>query len=71
MYSNAIIGANSIRGTEQKIAREVDYNPTVGENIDRRIAHLEHELAQAKASRESLGPLLGMRIHDLRRAMDF
>lgn len=66
--------ANSIMGAEQKlsaIAREVDYNPTVGENLDRRIAHLEHELAQAKASRESLGPLLNMRIHDLRRAMDF
>ena len=65
MYANAIMGA------EQKIAREIDYNPTVGENLDRRIAHLEHELAQAKASRESLGPLLNMRIHDLRRAMDF
>ena len=69
MYSNAIMGAAQAR--ESMIAREVDYNPTVGENIDRRIAHLEHELAQAKASRESLGPLLGMRIHDLRRAMDF
>jgi hypothetical protein len=65
MYANAIMGA------EQKLLRDVDYNPTVGENLDRRIAHLEHELAQAKASRESLGPLLNMRIHDLRRAMDF
>ena len=63
--------ANAINRAEQKIAREVEYNPTVGENLDRRIAHLEHELAQAKASRESLGPLLNMRIHDLRRAMDF
>ena len=53
------------------IAREVDYDPTVGENLDRRIAHLEHELAQAKASRESLGPLLHMKIRDLRRAMDY
>lgn len=66
MYGNAIMGAE-----QKKIAREVDYNPTVGENLDRRIAHLEHELAQAKASRESLGPLLNMKIHDLRRAMDF
>ena len=63
--------ANSIMDAGQKIAREVGYNPTVGENLDRRIAHLEHELAQAKASRESLGPLLNMKIHDLRRAMDF
>jgi hypothetical protein len=69
MYENSIMGAEKAR--QSMIAREVDYNPTVGENIDRRIAHLEHELAQAKASRESLGPLLGMRIHDLRRAMDF
>ena len=68
-------GVNQIIGAEQAkqaaIAREVDYDPTVGENLDRRIAHLEHELAQAKASRESLGPLLNMKIRDLRRAMDY
>jgi hypothetical protein len=70
MYEgNQIIGAEQAK--QSMIAREVDYNPTVGENLDRRIAHLEHELAQAKASRETLGPLLSMRIRDLRRAMDY
>ncbi len=68
-------GANQIIGAEQakqaSIAREVDYDPTVGENLDQRIAHLEHELARAKASKESLGPLLNMKIRDLRRAMDY
>lgn len=65
-------GQNAILGSrETMIAKEVDYDPTVGENLDRRIAHLEHELAQAKASRESLGPLLNMKIRDLRRAMDY
>lgn len=48
-----------------------DYNPTVGENLDNRIAALETELARLKASRESLGPLLAMRIRDIRDAMSF
>ena len=63
---------NHIEGAKQAmVAREVEFDPTVGENLDRRITHLEHELAQAKASRESLGPLLNMKIRDLRRAMDY
>ena len=70
MYkTNQIIGAEQAKMAA--IAREVDYDPTVGENLDRRIAHLEHELVQARASRESLGPLLHMKIRDLRRAMDY
>ena len=53
------------------VAREVDYNPTVRENLDKRIAHLEHELSEARASREALAPLLDIKIRDIRRAMDY
>lgn len=53
------------------IAKDVDFNPTVRENLDRRIAHLEHELAEAKASKEALAPLLDIKIRDIRRAMDY
>jgi hypothetical protein len=52
-------------------AAEVIYDPTVRENLDRRIANLENELAQIKASRATLGPLLDIKIRDIRRAMDY
>lgn len=53
------------------VAKDVEFNPTVRENLDRRIAHLEHELAEAKASKEALAPLLDIKIRDIRRAMDY
>jgi len=56
---------------QMAVAREVDYNPTVRENLDKRIAHLEHELSEARASREALAPLLDIKIRDIRRAMDY
>lgn len=47
------------------------HNPTVGENLDLRIKHLEAELERLKASKETLAPLLNMRIHDIRDAMNY
>jgi hypothetical protein len=47
------------------------HNPTVGENLDARIKNLEEELDRMKKAKESLGPLLGMRIQDIRDAMNF
>ena len=44
---------------------------TVGENLDAKIASLEIELARLKASKESLVPLLAMRLRDIRSAMDY
>ncbi len=52
-------------------AQRVDHNPTVEENIDERIRYLESELARLKESKESLAPLLKMRIRDIRQAMDY
>lgn len=48
-----------------------DFNPTVGENLDARIKQMETELERLKASRETLAPLLGMRIRDIRDAMTY
>ncbi len=52
-------------------AQFVDRNPTVEENLDERIRYLESELKRLKDSKESLGPLLKMRIRDIRQAMDY
>jgi len=49
----------------------IDYNPTVEENINSRIEHLQAEIDRLKMSKENLGPLLNMRIRDIRSAMDF
>jgi hypothetical protein len=52
-------------------AQFVDRNPTVEENLDERIRYLESELQRLKDSKESLAPLLKMRIRDIRQAMDY
>ena len=48
-----------------------DYNPTVGENLETRIKALKAELERLEASRETLSPLLGMHIRDIRDAMNY
>jgi len=66
MYENAIKAQSCgqlVGGTE--------YNPTVGENLDARIKAMETELERLKASRETLSPLLSMRIRDIRDAMNY
>ena len=52
-------------------AQLIDRNPTVEENLDERIRYLELELQRLKESKESLAPLLKMRIRDIRQAMDY
>ena len=49
----------------------VDINPTVEENIDIKIRHLEAEIDRLKKSKEDFAPLLKMRIRDIRHAMDY
>lgn len=49
----------------------LDRNPTVGENLEFRIAALKVELKRLEDSREALKPLLDMRIRDIRDAMSF
>lgn len=66
MYPNEI----TIRQSAS-LMQAADYNPTVGENLDNRIANLKAELARLEASKETLGPLLNMRIRDIRDAMNY
>jgi hypothetical protein len=47
------------------------HNPTVGENLELRIKVLKEELARLEASRETLQPLMNMRIRDIRDAMNY
>ena len=49
----------------------LDRNPTVGENIDTRITFLKAELARLEESKQTLAPLLNMRIRDIRDAMNY
>ncbi len=52
-------------------AQRIDENPTVEENIDRKIGYLQGEIDRLQKSKEDLGPLLKMRIRDIRQAMDY
>ena len=52
-------------------AQRIDHNPTVEENLDERIRYLESELKRLKESKESLAPLLKMRIRDIQQAMNY
>lgn len=49
----------------------VDRNPTVRENIDSKIAMLTKEIERLEESKVTLGPLLDMRIRDIRDAMSY
>lgn len=46
-------------------------NLTVGQNLDAKIANMRKELAALEHSKLTLGPLLDMRINDLRQAMNY
>lgn len=49
----------------------VDRNPTVGENIDSKIAMLKKEIERLEQSKVELAPLMNMRIRDIRDAMSY
>jgi hypothetical protein len=51
--------------------RDVDRNPTVGENIDSKISMLKKEIERLEASKVELAPLMNMRIRDIRDAMNY
>lgn len=69
MYGNeCLVGAQE---KQLGLAQCVDRNPTVGENIDSKIAILRKEIERLEASKVTLGPLLDMRIRDIRDAMSF
>jgi uncharacterized small protein (DUF1192 family) len=69
MYGNNEVLANS--AACEKVSDNRLHNPTVGENLEIRIKVLKEELARLEASRETLKPLLEMRIRDIRDAMNY
>lgn len=46
-------------------------NPTVEENINQKIAYHQEQIDRLTRSKEELKPLLGMRIRDIRSAMEY
>ena len=53
------------------LVSRLDENPTVEENIDRKIRFLQDEIDRLQKSKADLAPLLKMRIRDIRQAMDY
>ena len=53
------------------LVNRLDENPTVEENIDRKISYLQGEIDRLQKSKVELVPLLRMRIRDIRQAMDY
>jgi len=63
--------ATMVASPRTAIGKLVDENPTVEENIDRKISYLQGEIDRLVKSKTELGPLLKMRIRDIRQAMDY
>ena len=72
MYEEAVAKQSALVGAgyANQIGR-LDENPTVEENIDRKIRYLQGEIDRLQKSKVDLGPLLKMRIRDIRQAMDY
>ncbi|MBP7966064.1 MAG: hypothetical protein KAZ23_01495 [Burkholderiaceae bacterium] len=72
-----IMGANAAMGGEYQLKQayaEEMQSRTIGQNINRRIAHLRAEIARLEGVREQLesgASLLDVRIEDLRQAMNY
>ena len=72
MYEENVAKQSAIVGTGYgKQINRLDENPTVGENIDRKIHYLQGEIERLEKSKQDLSPLLNMRIRDIRQAMDY
>lgn len=68
MYDNQLMEANACTPKGLDVQRR---NMTVRENIDSKISQLNAEVARLEASKGTLGPLLDMRIADIRDAMSY
>lgn len=60
----------AVHRNQAVLGGHIDTNPTVEENIDRRIAQLKVEVDRLEQSKLDLAPLLKMRIRDVRNAME-
>lgn len=73
MYEQNIAKQTAVLGSPlvSPLVNRLDENPTVEENIDRKISYLQGEIDRLQKSKADLGPLLKMRIRDIRQAMDY
>lgn len=69
MYPEQVVKQSAIVGGN--LINRLDENPTVEENIDRKIRYLQTEIERLEQSKQDLAPLLKMRIRDIRQAMDY
>lgn len=53
------------------IVNRIDHNPTVEDNINEKIRYHESEIERLKSSKETMAPLLKMRIRDIQQAMSY
>lgn len=71
---NGLYSGNYVENQAKTVAC-ADYEAgqlrTVRENIDIKIAALQNEIKRLEESKESLSPLMDMRIRDIREAMSF
>lgn len=51
--------------------QRMDHNPTVEDNINEKIRYHESEIARLQSSKETMAPLLKMRIRDIQQAMSY
>jgi hypothetical protein len=65
MYENAVLG----RSTGEMDAK-MD-NPTVEENINRKIKYHQMEIARLEAAKQTMQPLLHMKLGDMREVMSY
>lgn len=68
MYGNDMVEKQCAQGV---LGGQLDRNPTVEENIDTKIAMLRKEIERLEESKKTLGPLMGMKIRDIREAMNY
>jgi hypothetical protein len=53
------------------LVNRIDHNPTVEDNINEKIRYHESEIARLQSSKETMAPLLKMRIRDIQQAMSY
>ena len=72
MYEQGLVGSSEYANKTQCMNQLDDRgSKTVGENIDWKIEQLKREIQRLEDSKESLAPLLEMRIRDVRDAMSY
>lgn len=70
-YANRLLQELGKVNTGKLIIVDNQFDRTVGENIDARIAQMKAEIARLEESKASLAPLLQMKISDIRSAMNY